>query len=236
MVGLRSLARSGFSLSGLSPFLLLGAVGCVPFVDSEAQGGRARAAPCVQDTSTPAPGPDDRTGLGFSLNELTAAVTGPRQATMTWHDRRPSIQTTPAASTTALSLEVTPTAPARYIRMRRADGPVTPGGCFDRAEIDAAVRFQTADGAFDETWSVTLVTSLVAAGMPMATWLVDLATHPPRGTFRAMFAALEPDAKVSLRLDGQVFAGRTEGRISIEKTIQRGASGFGEGTFVADWR
>lgn len=98
-------------------------------------------------------GLDDASPLGFSAAEVIAAVSGERTAQLTWAK---------GGSTTA-TLSVGAPVAARFVESTVATG-TPPNGqepaiavvCSDYLEIDVPLSFSTEDGAFAETFSLTL--------------------------------------------------------------------------------
>lgn len=97
-------------------------------------------------------GADDVSPLGFSAREALSAVSGDRSAPLTWAK---------GGSTTA-TVSVGELVAARFVRSTVASSG--PGGaestlaldCSDHLQIDVPLAFATEDGAFDESFAVTL--------------------------------------------------------------------------------
>lgn len=92
--------------------------------------------------------------LGFSPQDVLDAVERTYEHTLTWED----------GTTTALTIEVTYAGGAtRFVDSEEAPIPEDAGAvneiavfCEDSLSIDVNVHFSTADGAFDESWTVAL--------------------------------------------------------------------------------
>ncbi|WP_437626938.1 hypothetical protein [Sorangium sp. So ce1151] len=98
-------------------------------------------------------GADVVSPLGFSANEVIAALSGERSAPLTWAK---------GGSTTA-AVSLGELVSARFVRSQPAkegwpegSGPALLVDCADHLQIDAPLAFATEDGAFDESFTVTL--------------------------------------------------------------------------------
>ncbi|KYG10310.1 hypothetical protein BE21_12790 [Sorangium cellulosum] len=108
-------------------------------------------------------GVEDASRLGFSANDVVSAIAGARSATLTWAKGGSTIVTVSAGAPLA----------ARFVRFTRSavesaaagDGPpddpadLREAGCPGGApllEIDVPLRFSTDDGAFADSFPVTL--------------------------------------------------------------------------------
>ncbi|WP_437593611.1 hypothetical protein [Sorangium sp. So ce1000] len=97
-------------------------------------------------------GADDVSPLGFSARAALTAVSGERSAPLTWAK---------GGSTTA-TLSVGELVAARFVRSTVAEGdpsgaePALAADCSDHLQIDVPLAFSTEDGAFDESFAVTL--------------------------------------------------------------------------------
>jgi hypothetical protein len=107
------------------------------------------------------------TALGYSAADLVANLRGPVSETLNWSR---------GGSDTTITAElVGDPGEARFL-----DGDAGEGAdCPDRMEVDASVRIATGDGAFAETWAVTLVSE----GATAASFTQDLDAVELVGTF-----------------------------------------------------
>ncbi|XXX81605.1 hypothetical protein WMF30_22880 [Sorangium sp. So ce134] len=105
-------------------------------------------------------GADDVSPLGFSAREALSALSGERSAPLAWAKGGSTTATVAAGELVA----------ARFVRSTVASGG--PGGaepaiavdCSDHLQIDVPLAFSTEDGAFDESFAVTLRVPRVDAG------------------------------------------------------------------------
>lgn len=95
---------------------------------------------------------DEASALGFGRAEVAALTEGTHAGTLSYQ----------AGGSSDLTLAVT-LGSARWLDMEWVDSgtgelaePATDMGCADLVEVDATIAFQTADGAFDETWDTAL--------------------------------------------------------------------------------
>ncbi|WP_437971279.1 hypothetical protein WMF04_19150 [Sorangium sp. So ce260] len=98
-------------------------------------------------------GADDVSPLGFSAREALSAVSGERSAPLTWAK----------GGSTTVTVSVGELAAARFVRSTVASGgpggaepALAAGDCADHLQIDVPLAFSTEDGAFDESFAVTL--------------------------------------------------------------------------------
>ncbi|WP_437568586.1 hypothetical protein [Sorangium sp. So ce542] len=149
----------------LSAALLGGSDGVGSATDrlSGALGGLSGGAdgPCTARSESI--GVEDASRLGFSANDVVSAISGARSATLSWAKGGSTIVTVSAGAPVA----------ARFVRFTRSavestaggDGPpedpadLREAGCPGGApllEIDVPLRFSTDDGAFADSFPVTL--------------------------------------------------------------------------------
>ncbi|WP_437722418.1 hypothetical protein [Sorangium sp. So ce861] len=130
---------------------------------SGALGGQSAGADAPCTARSEIIGVEDASRLGFSANDVVSAISGARSATLTWAKGDSTIVTVSAGAPLA----------ARFVRFTRSavqstaggdgppDDPVDPRatGCPGGApllEIDVPLSFSTADGAFADSFPVTL--------------------------------------------------------------------------------
>ncbi|GEM_PF-6219737 len=85
-------------------------------------------------------------GYGHSAKLVMAEVAGSYTATLWWFQ---------SETTTEVTLEIDPEIlAARFVKSDANPKYLEHGiqNCYDRVEFDARIQFNTADGAFDETW------------------------------------------------------------------------------------
>jgi hypothetical protein len=168
------------TLIGLSlGFLFLPACTTAPG-DGGQQG--EETAKCTAMSST-ALAHDEASALGFSPDDVLAFSSGAMSSTLTWAK----------GGTTDLSLNVTPGSTYAFVHYEYQDSgsglAVAEIGCEDQVEIPATVTFATADGAFDESWSLTLAAQ--TADAVFASQTLDLAALG--GTY-AVTTEVDPSA------------------------------------------
>jgi hypothetical protein len=111
---------------------------------------------------------DEYTPLGFRLSDVRAWLDGTHTDALSLHGETTS---------TPLTITVTSAEVGTFLDHTPADdegdGGEPVGGCNDFLELSATVAFTTADGAFAETWSVTLHVDQPAAADVTFTLPVD---------------------------------------------------------------
>ncbi|WP_437580810.1 hypothetical protein [Sorangium sp. So ce887] len=133
----------------------VGLLGCVDGAGGGPQGGQIGGVQVEEggcDEEREDIGADDVSPLGFSAREALSAISGERSAPLTWAK---------GGSTTA-TVSVGELVASRFVRSTLADSE--PGGaettlavdCSDHLQIDVPLAFSTEDGAFDESFAVTL--------------------------------------------------------------------------------
>ncbi|WP_437315152.1 hypothetical protein [Sorangium sp. So ce385] len=149
----------------LSAALVGGSDGAGSATDSRsgALGGQSSGVvgPCTARSESI--GVEDASRLGFSANDVVSSISGARSATLSWAKGGSTIVTVSAGAPLA----------ARFVRFTRSavesatggDGPpddpadLRAAGCPGGApllEIDVPLRFSTADGAFADSFPITL--------------------------------------------------------------------------------
>lgn len=143
----KSTLKQSTLLFGLVPALLFSLAACDKNQGEDTLGG-------CDDASSPIAG-DESSPLGFAPSELLDNVAKTYEDTMVWED----------GTTTALTLTVTYTDGDMFFvdsePSQDTNGTDLAAICDDRLEIGVTVEFQTADGAFDESWDLKLI-SLVS--------------------------------------------------------------------------
>ena len=181
---------------------------------TDAEGGSATGA--CDNVRIPVSSLDERTPLGLTGGEFVAEISGERQATITWESRGELI-VAPGPTTSRLTLNIVPQGMPRYALRTEPDPAGLNSGCSGSMEVDATATARTEDGGLDESWAVVLVAKGAGArpGGVRATFTVDLAKMPVRGTFRATSGRdAAPDERSCLY--GVVSNGGTDGRIDVE--------------------
>ncbi|KYG04742.1 hypothetical protein BE21_44990 [Sorangium cellulosum] len=105
-------------------------------------------------------GADDVSPLGFSARDALSALSGERSAPLAWSKGGSATATVAAGELVA----------ARFVRSTVADSgpggaePALAADCADHLQLDVPLAFSTEDGAFDESFAVTLRVPEVGAG------------------------------------------------------------------------
>ncbi len=176
---------------------------------------------------------DDPTALGFTANELLAGIPATETAALRWADD----------TTATLSLGWTAGSVARFVDSEAVypdDGEehtLMAAICDDRVEVDGLLVLATDDGAFDETFSLT-----VAGSTPDAAVSIPLDLEQLGGTFE-----LEPfveaddydELSASIRISwaAGASAGVIEGQASGGEDCEDGdtCTAWAELVEVAEW-
>ncbi len=136
---------------------------------------------CVETTSEI--GADEVTALGFSANDVLAAVGGTRETDLLWMPSDLYATHSLAGTVTPLTLMLADAVTAtRYIDSQGGGCPGGNAACFlcqSRAEVDVELGIQSGDGALDELFTVTL--EVVAIDSP--TFSVEVAAADLLGTY-----------------------------------------------------
>jgi hypothetical protein len=146
--------------------------GCM--VGSDDHGGQQgeEAARCDAIATTVLAAGEDSV-LGFGGDEMLAVADGTHTSTLTWAK----------GGTTGVTIEVSNAANARFEDMEWVDeggtGVEPALGCPDVVAMDATLAFRTDDGAFDESWDLTLTAPLADA----VDFFVDLDLGALNGTY-----------------------------------------------------
>lgn len=179
--------------------------------------GSTQASACEEVTSiVPA---DQVTPLGFSADQVLAAVVGPFGADAEWVAEKGRPATTVSLSVTAGTGEVLfHDLSAGYLAPSIGASPP----CFDVLEVPARVEFTSGDGAFAEVREVSLMVSDLTA--ISASFPLDWATLD--GTFT--FATIDPTAwdEVTLDVSTQLVPS-VSGEVQV--SASRGAGSVSEG-------
>ncbi|WP_437615701.1 hypothetical protein WMF20_19265 [Sorangium sp. So ce834] len=141
----------------------VGLFGCIDSAGGAPQGGQIGGVQNAEDGCDEEKediGADDVSPLGFSAREALSALSGERSAPLAWAKGGSTTATVAAGELVA----------ARFVRSTVAASE--PGGaepalavdCADHLQLDVALAFSTEDGAFDESFAVTLRVPQVGAG------------------------------------------------------------------------
>lgn len=143
------------NIASLLPLLLVAACGSSATGGGDGGGNKSPDDPqealtgCLPVNTTPI-GLDEPTPLGITAADVLALANGEHQGQLTWDK----------GGSTGLTVSVTAdAASARYVELDwQSDGSgAEPAmACGSVIEIDAAVGFATADGAFAESWATKL--------------------------------------------------------------------------------
>ncbi|WP_437492236.1 hypothetical protein WME75_17455 [Sorangium sp. So ce1014] len=149
-------------------------------------------------------GADDVSPLGFSAREALSAVSGERSVPLTWAT---------GGSTTA-TLSVGELVAARFAGPTDGSGSsgAEPGndiGCSDHLQIDVPMAFSTEDGAFDDSFEVTLRATQVGAAT--FTHAIDLAAL--QGSYEVTEVDPAEFREVFVWLIGMLSSSAVEGSI-----------------------
>ncbi len=199
----------------------LAAAGC----ESPQSGGQigGEDARCVAVTTTPL-GPDEASPFGYSPNELVAAIGGARTVPLAWAK----------GGSTELTLTVTPAIDgAAFVDYEYedagGDGAQPEIGCEDAVEVPASISFHTADGAFDETLSLTLS----SRAADRAAFFHELDLDSLTGTYEVTEVDPADYESVSVFVTAEVDATTVTGTVSGQAASPC-ESGDPDGTCSAD--
>lgn len=188
--------------------------------------GRPDHIPC-EEVATPV-ALDEVTALGFSAADVLAAVVGEASATATFteehRDTTVTITTSAADGAVFVLHERTPAPDDTDDTDPQSDGPPQgapdEGACPDWLEVPIDVRLATADGAFDEARTGTILTSELAtlsAGGDLAwdaltgTWDVTTVTDPADWDTVSMSWSNQWEAGGTIRGQIDLSASRDDG-------------------------
>ena len=196
--------------------------------DASSSSSTSSSADCPLEARALAPG--ENTAYGFTLAQFVAAVEGERRAVLAW-DGGP-MDTPPKGGKTALTVTIRRTGEGTYLV------PVTAapsGACQPKVRVPVEVRFVTADGGFDETWTATAGLAAGPVFQLNGHFSIDLLAMPARGTFRIAPRTLGPGENAVLLLGCTVGADTISGTIlaGVERRSDGGSSGAGN--VVARW-
>lgn len=179
--------------------------------------GSTSAPSCDEVTSIVPSG--EVTALGFSADQVIAAVSGPLAADAEWVAEEGRPATTVSLSVTAGTGEVLfrDLSPGYLAPSIGASPP-----CFDILEVPARVEFSSGDGAFAEVREVSLMVSDLSA--ISASFPLDWATLD--GTFA--FATIDPAEwdEVTLDVSTQLVPS-VVGEVQVSATREAGTMGEG---------
>ncbi|MGK3994281.1 hypothetical protein [Sorangium sp. So ce1024] len=169
-------------------------------------------------------GADVASPLGFSANDVIAALSGERSAPLTWAK---------GGSTTA-TVALGELVSARFVRSTLGEGS-GPGGaepalaleCSDYLKIEVPLAFSTEDGAFDETFTVALRATQVDA----ASFYHRLDLDALEGSYEVTEVDPAEFREVTVYLSGTLSSSAVTGRIS--GTAESHPSGSGPDATVS---
>ncbi|WP_438029949.1 hypothetical protein [Sorangium sp. So ce233] len=152
-------------------------------------------------------GADADTPLGFSAQDVVTALSGERSAPLTWAN---------GGSTTA-TLSVGELVAARFVRSTTPPSSGSGGAelalavdCADHLQVEVPLAFSTEDGAFDETFTVTL--RALRADSASFTHRIDL--DALQGTYEVTEVNPAEFRKVIVYLNGTLSSTAVDGVIS----------------------
>ncbi|WP_437759849.1 hypothetical protein [Sorangium sp. So ce1389] len=157
-------------------------------------------------------GADVVSPLGFSANEVLSALSGERSAPLTWAK---------GGSTTA-TVSLGALVSARFVRSQPAEGggpegsgpgiaePALGVDCADHLQIDVPLAFATEDGAFDESFSITLRAKQVDAG----TYYHKIDLEALQGSYEVTEVDPAEFKAVTVNLSGTLSSSAVDGTIS----------------------
>ncbi|XXY23091.1 hypothetical protein WME88_26100 [Sorangium sp. So ce216] len=193
----------------------VGLLGCVDGEGGPPQGGQIGGVHGAEggcDEEAEDIGADVVSPLGFSANDVIAALSGERSAPLTWAK---------GGSTTA-AVSLGELVSARFVRSQPAKGggpegsgpgiaePALAVDCADHLQIDAPLAFATEDGAFDESFSMTLRATQVDAGSFYHT--IDL--EALQGSYEVTEVDPAEFKEVTVHLSGTLSSSAVDGTIS----------------------
>lgn len=150
---------------------------------------------------------DAETALGFSAQDVVTSLSGERSAPLTWAK---------GGSTTA-TLSLGEIVSARFVRSTTPPSSGSGGAelalavdCADHLQIEVPLAFSTEDGAFDETFTVTL--RVLQADSASFTHRIDL--DALQGTYEVTEVDPAEFRKVIVYLNGTLSSSAVDGVIS----------------------
>ncbi|WP_437300431.1 hypothetical protein [Sorangium sp. So ce426] len=160
-------------------------------------------------------GADDVSPLGFSAREVLSVASGERSAPLTWAK---------GGSTTA-TLSVGEIVAARFVGSMDGSGVGPDIGCVEHLQIDVPMAFSTEDGAFDESFEVTLrATQADAAWFEHA---IELSSSALQGSYEVTEVDTAEFREVFLYLSGTLSSSAAEGQIEGLGEFVRGSGPLG---------
>ncbi|WP_437944286.1 hypothetical protein WMF27_16830 [Sorangium sp. So ce281] len=187
----------------------VGLFGCVDGAGSGPQGGQIGGVHGSEggcDEEKEDIGADDVSPLGFSAREALTAISGERSVPLTWAK---------GGSTTA-TVSVGELVAARFVRSTVAEGdssgaePALAVDCSDHLQIDVPLAFSTEDGAFDESFAVTLRVPRVDA----ASFFYKIDLSALQGSYEVTEVDPAEFKAVTVYLSGALSSGAVSGTIS----------------------
>jgi hypothetical protein len=187
----------------------VGLFGCVDGAGGGPQGGQIGGVHGAEggcDEEKEDIGADDVSALGFSAREALTAISGERSVPLTWAK---------GGSTTA-TVSVGELVAARFVRSTVAEGdssgaePALAADCSDHLQIDVPLAFSTADGAFDESFAVTLRVPRVDA----ASFFYKIDLSALQGSYEVTEVDPAEFKAVTVYLSGALSSGAVSGTIS----------------------
>ncbi|WP_437840378.1 hypothetical protein [Sorangium sp. So ce1153] len=193
----------------------VGLLGCVDGEGGPPQGGQIGGVHGAEggcDEEAEDIGADVVSPLGFSANEVISALSGERSAPLTWAK---------GGSTTA-TVSLGALVSARFVRSQPSEGggpegsgpgiaePALGVDCADHLQIDVPLAFATEDGAFDESFAVTLRARQVDAG----TYYHNIDLEALQGSYEVTEVDPAEFRKVTVSLSGTLSSSAAHGTIS----------------------
>ncbi|WP_437900468.1 hypothetical protein [Sorangium sp. So ce124] len=188
----------------------VGLFGCVDGAGGAPQGGQIGGVHGAEggcDEEKEDIGADDVSPLGFSARAALTEISGERSAPLTWAK---------GGSTTA-TVSVGELIAARFVRSTVAEGGDSSGAepalaldCSDHLQIDVPLAFSTEDGAFDESFAVTLRVPRVDA----ASFFYKIDLSALQGSYEVTEVDPAEFKAVTVYLSGALSSGAVSGAIS----------------------
>ncbi|XYI02744.1 hypothetical protein ACMHYB_24535 [Sorangium sp. So ce1128] len=193
----------------------VGLLGCVDGTGGAPQGGQIGGVHGAEggcDEEAEDIGADVASPLGFSARDVLSALSGERSAPLTWAK---------GGSTTA-TLSLGELVSARFVRSQVAEGggpegsgpgatePAIAVDCADHLQIDVPLAFSTEDGAFDESFAVTLR----AAQVDAAGFLHKIDLEALQGSYEVTEVDPADFKEVIVYLSGTLSSSAVHGTIS----------------------
>ncbi len=173
---------------------------------------------------------------GSTVGQRLAWISGPHRALLDWQPAQ-DITVSPDTGTTELLLTATPDPSTTTFWQ----SPIPYCG-LPVFGVSAGIRVVTADGGFDESWTVALGTELRSQYPEdsAASFSVDLRRTVPQGSFSVTYTGTVTWDSESLILVGRIGSTGTHGNVTYTgnrptATDPNGGGGFGLLAEVATW-